>query len=263
MATQEGNSVVFESMEGLIRKDGPSFQMTKELLNSRSPIIVRRPVLLLAPLMQPSKIICLGRNFLSHIEETGSTIPPNPILFSKFSSSIIGPEAPIILPKFTDKVDYEIELCVVIGKKGRRIEPEEALSHVAGYTIANDITARDIQRGDGQWTRGKSLDSFLPLGPFLVTTDEIDDPQNLTMRLWLNSDLMQDGSTTDMIFRIQDIISFISEGITLLPGDLILTGTPAGVGFAREPPVFLKAGDQLELEIEGLGRLSNSIIQGL
>ncbi|MHA2497367.1 MAG: fumarylacetoacetate hydrolase family protein, partial [Candidatus Hodarchaeales archaeon] len=192
-------------------------------------------------------------------KETKASVPANPILFPKFSTSIIASGEPIVLPEFSQAVDYEIELAVIIGRKARKIPPEEVFSYIAGYTIANDITARDIQREDGQWTRGKSIDTFLPLGPFLVTTDEIIDPQNLTMQLQLNSEVMQEGSTADMIFPIPEILSFISEGITLLPGDIILTGTPPGVGFARDPPIFLKSGDRLELEIEGLGRLCNPV----
>jgi 2,4-diketo-3-deoxy-L-fuconate hydrolase len=261
MAAQEETENIFATMEGLLSKDGPSFGMTKELVNKASPIVAQEPIQILAPLLQPSKILCLGRNYLAHVQETKASIPTNPILFPKFSTAICSPGEAIILPKFTDQVDFEIELAVVIGKRARKIQPENALDYVAGYTIANDITARDIQRGDGQWTRGKSMDTFLPLGPFLVTTDEINDPQNLKMQLCLNSEIMQEGSTADMIFKIREIISFISEGITLIPGDLILTGTPPGVGFARDPPIFLRDGDHLELEIEDLGRLSNPVVQ--
>lgn len=261
MAVQEGNKALFTRMETLLQQDGPAFEKTKNMLELDAPAVALESIQMLAPLMQPSKIICLGKNYLGHVKETKASVPGNPILFPKFSTSIIADEEAIVLPEFSQAVDYEIELAVIIGKKGRRIPPGDVFSYIAGYTIANDITARDIQRGDGQWTRGKSLDTFLPLGPFLVTTDEITDPQNLKMRLQLNSEVMQEGSTTDMIFPIPEIISFISEGITLLPGDIILTGTPPGVGFAREPPVFLKPGDRLELEIEGLGRLCNPVVQ--
>ncbi|MHA2371253.1 MAG: fumarylacetoacetate hydrolase family protein [Candidatus Hodarchaeales archaeon] len=261
MAAEDKNKDFFLSMEELLSVEGFSFEMTKNVVKESSPINVQEPVQLLAPLMRPSKIICLGKNYLGHVKETKASVPANPILFPKFSTSIIGYEEAIILPEFSQAVDYEIELAVIIGKKARKIPPEEVFSYIAGYTIANDVTARDIQRGDGQWTRGKSLDTFLPLGPFLVTADEIIDPQNLKMRLQLNSEVMQEGSTADMIFPIPEIISFISEGITLLPGDIILTGTPPGVGFARDPPVFLKSGDRLELEIEGLGRLCNPVIR--
>ncbi|MFX0115670.1 MAG: fumarylacetoacetate hydrolase family protein [Candidatus Hodarchaeota archaeon] len=261
MAAQEGTEHFFATMEGLLSKDGPAFGMTTELVSKVPPIAAQETVQILAPLLQPSKILCLGKNYLGHVKETKASIPANPILFPKFSTAICSPGEAIILPKFTNQVDYEIELAVVMGKRARKVQPENALDYVAGYTIANDITARDIQRGDGQWTRGKSMDTFLPLGPFLVTTDEIKNPQKLQMQLRLNSEVMQEGSTGDMIFQIPEIISFISEGITLLPGDLILTGTPPGVGFARDPPVFLKEGDRLELEIEGLGRLSNPVIE--
>jgi 2-keto-4-pentenoate hydratase/2-oxohepta-3-ene-1,7-dioic acid hydratase in catechol pathway len=258
MAAQDKTKNFFPSMEELLSMDGPSFEMTKKLVKE-SPINAQKPVQILAPLMRPSKIICLGKNYLGHVKETKASVPANPILFPKFSTSIIASGEPIVLPEFSQAVDYEIELAVIIGRKARKIPPEEVFSYIAGYTIANDITARDIQREDGQWTRGKSLDTFLPLGPFLVTTDEISDPQNLTMQLQLNSEVMQEGSTADMIFPIPEILSFISEGITLLPGDIILTGTPPGVGFARDPPIFLKSGDRLELEIEGLGRLCNPV----
>ncbi|MFX0115668.1 MAG: fumarylacetoacetate hydrolase family protein [Candidatus Hodarchaeota archaeon] len=259
MAAPKKKAAIFETMEGLICQDGPSFQMMKELLKKTSPIIVQEPVRILAPLRNPSKIIGLAKNYIGHVKENkASAIPSNPSLFCKLSTCIIGPNDPIILPKITQYVGCGISLVVVIGKKVRRVPPEEALNAVAGYTIGNDITALDIQLRDEQWTRSKSLDTFLPLGPTLVTLDEFDDPLNLEMRLWLNGKLIQKGSTVGMIFPVAEIISWLSEGITLLPGDLILTGTPFGADFPRHPFQSLKNGDCLDLEIEDLGRLTNS-----
>lgn len=217
---------------------------------------------LLAPIPSPGKVICIGLNYRDHAEETGQPIPTEPICFSKFSSSVVGPNAEIRLPKVAHKVDYEAELVVVIGKRGKNIPVEQALSHVAGYTNGNDVSARDWQIGrpGGQWLLGKTPDTFAPIGPYLVTADEIPTPEQLSIKLRLNGETLQDSSTKSLIFGIEALIAHLSQLITLEPGDLIFTGTPPGVGAARKPPIWLKGGDVAEVEIEGLGVLRNPVV---
>ena len=186
-------------------------------------------------------------------------IPTSPVLFSKFANAVIGPGEPIVLPPFSTQVDYEAELAVVIGRRAQQVSVEDARSYVLGYTCANDVSARDLQFADGQWFRGKGLDTFCPLGPRLVPADEVPDPQALGIRCIVNDDVLQDSNTNQMIFNVDEIISFVSQGITLEPGDVILTGTPVGVGFARKPPVFLKDGDVVRVEIDGIGVLENPV----
>jgi 2-keto-4-pentenoate hydratase/2-oxohepta-3-ene-1,7-dioic acid hydratase in catechol pathway len=211
------------------------------------------------PTEKPRNIICVGLNYRRHAEESGQPIPPNPILFSKFSNSIIGPGEEIRLPSFSSQVDYEAELGIVIGKRASGVSVEDAIDHVLGYTCVNDVSARDVQFADGQWVRGKALDTFCPIGPHIATTDEITDPQSLGIRCRVNGETLQDSNTSDMIFSVAEIVSFISQGITLEPGDLIATGTPEGVGFARNPAIFLKPGDVVEIEIDGIGVLRNPV----
>jgi 2-keto-4-pentenoate hydratase/2-oxohepta-3-ene-1,7-dioic acid hydratase in catechol pathway len=182
------------------------------------------------------------------------------MLFAKWTTCLIGPGDSIVLPSFSDQIDFEAELAVVIGRAARRIHADDALDVVAGYLCANDVSARDLQSADRQYTRAKSLDSFGPIGPKLVPAAEIPDPQALRVRALLNGELMQDGHTSDMVFSVRELIAFITAGITLEPGDLVLTGTPPGVGFARKPPVFLRAGDTITVEIEGIGELTNPVV---
>ncbi len=217
----------------------------------------------LAPL-QPSTIYCIGLNYRAHAAETGAELPEHPVLFMKPNTALNHPGHPILLPNACEhgpEVDYEAELAVVIGKTARNVPIERALDHVFGYTCANDISARRWQKhaGGGQWIRGKSFDSFCPLGPVLVGADEIPDPQCLPIRSTLNGRTMQASNTADMIFSVAELIAFISRDTTLLPGTVILTGTPEGVGFARQPPVFLTDGDTVEITIEGIGSLSNPV----
>jgi len=215
---------------------------------------------LLAPLPRPTKIIAIGLNYMDHVEETGGSIPEAPVLFSKPPTATIGPEDTIILPSEATQVDYEIELGVVIGRGGRNIQLEEALDYVGGYTVFNDVSARDFQYRDGQWFRGKSFDTFAPMGPVLTLPDQIPNPQKLKMQLRLNGKTRQNSSTSKMVFTVAELITDISTVLTLEPGDVIATGTPAGVGFASKPkPVFLKAGDVVEAEIEGIGILRNPV----
>jgi 2,4-didehydro-3-deoxy-L-rhamnonate hydrolase len=216
-------------------------------------------VSLLAPVLTPEKVVCIGLNYKDHAGEQGVPIPDEPVLFAKFANSVIGPSDEIQVPAAATKVDYEAELGVVIGTECRVVSEAEALSHVAGYMCMNDVSARDLQFSSSQWTRGKAIDTFLPTGPYLTTADEIDDPQSLTIRCLIGDEVMQDSSTSKMVFSVAELISFISHTITLVPGDLIATGTPAGVGFAKEPSRYLKEGDEVSVEIEGLGTLTNRV----
>ena len=213
-----------------------------------------------APILNPKKIICLGLNYYDHAEEAGLKPPDRPILFSKPPTTIIGHEEPVIYPKISNRVDYEVELAVVIGKKCREIPESKAYDYVAGYMVFNDVSARDIQFSDGQWFRGKSFDTFAPIGPCLTLREQVSDPQNLKMQMRVNGQIMQDSSTKNMIFKIPFIISFISDVMTFEPGDIIATGTPSGVGvYVKPEPRLLKVGDVMEAYLEELGVLRNPV----
>jgi len=231
-----------------------------------SPKAVRIPLKgasFLAPIPDPHKIVCIGQNYLDHIQETGAPIPKEPVLFSKYATALTGHNCPIELPKVSSAVDYEAELVIVIGKPGRHIAPAAAHDHVAAYTIGHDVSARDWQRKDGQqWMIGKTFDTFAPTGPWIITRDEVPEPHNLRIAARLNGQTMQDSRTSQMLFRVEQILPYISTVFTLEVGDLIFTGTPPGVGMARKPPVFLKPGDVVEIEIEGFGVLRNPVVQG-
>ena len=217
-------------------------------------------VKLYPPLARPGKIIGIGLNYEDHAAETGAEIPEKPIVFAKYPNTITGPGNLIRIPEITQQADYEAELAVVIGRKAWNVEAEDALDYVFGYMNANDVSSRDLQFSEGgQWTRSKSIDTFAPIGPYLVTKDEIEDPQNLSVRCTLNGEVVQEGTTEKMIFSVAEIVAFLSTGMTLEPGDIILTGTPPGVGVARDPQVFLKDGDEVTIEIEGLGTLTNPV----
>lgn len=216
---------------------------------------------LLAPVDCPSKIICIGKNYTKHAEEMGSAPPSIPVVFSKFNSAIAAPNSNVVLPAISQKVDFEAELVVVIGKRGRFIDRADAMSHVFGYCCGNDISARDWQKEKpgGQWLLGKTFDTFAPLGPCIVTADELSDPHNLEISLTLNGRTMQSSNTRNLIFPIDFLVAHLSQFMTLEPGDLIFTGTPDGVGAARKPPVFLKNGDHMEVTIESVGTLTNQV----
>jgi 2-keto-4-pentenoate hydratase/2-oxohepta-3-ene-1,7-dioic acid hydratase in catechol pathway len=215
-------------------------------------------VRLLAPLPRPPKVIGIGLNYMDHVREQNQPIPERPIVFAKFNTAVIGPgEAIRWDPELTQQVDFEAELGVVIGKPARNVPLERALEHVFGFVNVNDVSARDIQFGDKQWVRGKSLDTFAPMGPMIVTADEIPDPQALGIRCLVNGEVMQDSSTKEMIFGVKELVAFLSRSFTLEAGDVISTGTPDGVGAFRKPPVFLKDGDRVAVEVESLGRLEN------
>jgi len=208
---------------------------------------------------RPGKIICVGLNYRDHAEETGAEAPTAPLLFAKWGNALIGDGDAIVLPPESEQVDYEAELGVVIGRTTRRVAERDALDAVRGYICVNDVSARDLQFGDGQWTRGKSVDTFCPVGPRLVPRDEIADPQQLAIRCIVNGQALQDSSTAQMIFSVAEIIAYVSQVITLEPGDLIATGTPAGVGVFRDPKVLLADGDEVSVEIDGLGTLTNPV----
>ena len=217
-------------------------------------------VSLAPPVPDPSKIVCCGLNYADHCREQHIDLPKNLILFSKFPTALIGYGDAITWKAGTSQqVDYEAELAFVIGKRAHNVPVEDAYDYIAGYTIANDVSARDVQFGDGQWIRGKSFDTFCPLGPALVTADEIDDPHSLAIRCRVNGHLLQDSNTAELVFKVPQILSFISQTATLLPGDIVLTGTPAGVGVFRDPQIFLHPGDQVEVEIDKLATLHNYV----
>lgn len=215
---------------------------------------------LLPPVPEPEKIICIGLNYRDHAREAGVEIPKYPVFFSKYRNALNGPNAAIVLPRVSQQVDFEAELAVVIGRRGRHIAENEAMDHVAGYMALDDVSARDYQFRGPQWLPGKTFDTFAPCGPFLVTADEIADPHALGIRLRLNGELMQDSNTRELIFGIPQLIAYISDIVTLAPGDIISTGTPPGVGYARKPPVYLKAGDVVEVEIDQVGSIRNPVV---
>jgi 2-keto-4-pentenoate hydratase/2-oxohepta-3-ene-1,7-dioic acid hydratase in catechol pathway len=214
------------------------------------------------PIEPPRKIVCVGLNYSDHAEEQGVDLPERPLLFAKWPNTLIGPGEPIVIPPLVTQADYEAELGVVIGSRVKMVSKENALEAVRGYICANDVSARNLQFGDGQWTRGKSPDTFCPVGPALVPAAEVGDPHNLWIRAIVNGDVLQDSTTANLIFGVDEVISHISQTVTLEPGDLILTGTPAGVGFYRDPQRLLQPGDEVTIEIEGLGALTNPVVAG-
>jgi 2-keto-4-pentenoate hydratase/2-oxohepta-3-ene-1,7-dioic acid hydratase in catechol pathway len=212
------------------------------------------------PALYPGKILAIGRNYADHAIEGGGEPPKAPLIFAKLSNALSAHNAPIVLPTISETIDWEAELAVIIGRRAKAVSEADALDYVFGYTLMNDVTARDLQRKDGQWTRGKGLDTFAPLGPFITTRDEIEDIQNLKIEGLYNGEVTQTSNTNKMIFSIAYLISYISQGITLEPGDVIASGTPEGVGFFRDPPVLLKPGDVCEVRVEKLGSLRNPVV---
>lgn len=213
-----------------------------------------------SPMVRPSKIVCIGLNYAKHAAETGMNIPKEPVLFFKSTSALVGPNDDLILPKGSKKTDWEVELALVIGKKASYVNEVNALNHIAGYVLHNDYSERTFQlEKSGQWVKGKSCDTFAPMGPYIATKDEIKDPNNLNLWLKLNGKMMQNSNTSDFIFNIQMVVSYISQFMTLLPGDVISTGTPFGVGLGLNPPKYLKPGDVVELGIEGLGNAKQHV----
>jgi len=243
--------------------DGSALKLAGDIFNSPEATTERVEVTKLLAPVQPTAIICIGLNYRRHAQETGAKIPEYPVVFFKGINTVLDPGEPILLPTQlkSDEVDYECELAVVIGRAGKNISRQNALDHVLGYTCCNDVSARDwqIKRGGGQWSRGKTFDTFSPLGPVLVTPDEIPNPNDLKIRTVLNDEVMQDWNTNDMIFDVPALIEFLSGSTTLLPGTVILTGTPHGVGMAQKPPRWLRAGDNVTIEIEKIGALHNPV----
>ncbi|MDQ6678370.1 MAG: fumarylacetoacetate hydrolase family protein [Acidobacteriota bacterium] len=213
-----------------------------------------------APIPRPRKIICIGLNYRDHAIESKLEIPTIPVVFSKYASSVIGPGANIVLPKNSVKPDYEAELAVVIGKNARHAKAEDWREYVFGYTNLNDVSARDFQMATSQWMIGKTFDTFAPMGPYLVTADEISDPHNLNISLTINGEILQNSNTRELIFRIPELIAYLSSVFTLEPGDVISTGTPSGVGFSYSPPRWLRAGDSVTVKVQGLGELTNPVV---
>ncbi|HEV3259626.1 MAG TPA: fumarylacetoacetate hydrolase family protein [Gemmataceae bacterium] len=253
------------TVRGLLEA-GPAALKAADLAAHR-PGAVKYPadrVKLLPPIPDPPKIVCLGLNYRDHAIESGAAIPRDPILFNKYNTALIGDGDHIVLPPVSDEVDFEAELVIVVGKRGRHLKADEAQSYAAGYTVGHDVSARDWQlKKDGrQWMVGKTFDTFAPTGPVLVTADEVPDPHCLPISLRLNGNTMQDSNTSQMIFSVGATLAYLSQVFTLQVGDLVFTGTPPGVGFARKPPVYLQAGDKVEVEIEGLGVLRNEVVQG-
>jgi len=222
-------------------------------------VLARDAVELHAPVPKPGKIFCIGLNYKDHAEEQGAELPERPLIFSKFPSCVLAPGGTIVIPKGSTETDFEAELGVVVGRRASRVSREDAMDHVLGYCNFHDVSARDFQFADGQWQRGKACDTFAPFGEFVATTDEIPDPHKLGIRLRLNGETLQDSNTDQLVFGIPELIEDLSTWFTLEPGDVIATGTPPGVGFARKPPVYLKAGDVCEVEIDGLGVLRNPV----
>lgn len=229
-------------------------------LRTAGALLATKEVALHAPVPRPGKILCIGLNYRDHAAEQNVELPKRPLLFSKFVTCVQAPGGPIRIPRGSTQTDFEAELGVVIGRRAARVSEANAMQHVLGYCNLHDVSARDFQFADGQWQRGKSCDTFCPFGPFVATTDEIPDPHRLRIQLRLNGKTMQDSSTSQLVFTIPQLIASITADITLEPGDVIATGTPPGVGFARKPPVYLQPGDVCEVEVEGLGVLRNPIV---
>jgi 2-keto-4-pentenoate hydratase/2-oxohepta-3-ene-1,7-dioic acid hydratase in catechol pathway len=215
---------------------------------------------ILSPL-RPGKLIGIGLNFRDHAAETGKPVPEIPLLFAKMTTAVTGPAGPVVVPAYTDKADFEGELAVVIGREARGASAADALDYVFGYAVMNDVSARDAQQREPQWVRAKGADTFAPWGPWITTADQVPDPQSLRIRTWVTGELMQDGNTANMVFSVAELIAFISSSFTLEPGDVITTGTPAGVGVARTPPRFLRDGDVVRIEIDGLGAIEHPVVR--
>jgi 2-keto-4-pentenoate hydratase/2-oxohepta-3-ene-1,7-dioic acid hydratase in catechol pathway len=254
-----------QTMESFITEGEDALETAEELLKRASLRDIERvsvplsAVSLLAPIPFPPKIICLGLNYFDHASETNSTVPDEPVIFMKPHTAITGPNQKIIKPSFVKELDYEGELCIVMGKTAKNVTASEAKKHVFGYTVLNDVSARDFQFKDGQWTRGKSFDTFAPTGPCITTENQLKNTGNLTIRTWVNGKLRQNCTTRNMVFNVSQIVHQLSRVMTLEPCDIIATGTPSGVGFAMKPPQYLQNGDVVRIKIEGIGELENAI----
>ena len=252
----------YASLLDLIEGGAEARARTEQLLQEKGGAAryALSSVRLLAPIPRPRKFICVGLNYRDHAEETGAEIPTVPTIFNKFPTAVIGPNAPIVLPKVSKLPDYEAEFAFVIGVGGRNISANDWQKHVFGYTLVNDVSARDYQRATSQWLMGKTFDTFGPTGPWIVTADEIADPHSLDISMTINGEVLQNSNTSNLIFKIPDLIAHLSSVFTLESGDIIATGTPAGVGFVRNPPRLLKAGDETVVKISGIGELRNPVV---
>jgi 2-keto-4-pentenoate hydratase/2-oxohepta-3-ene-1,7-dioic acid hydratase in catechol pathway len=253
----------FDDMVSVLAANDAGRASIEEFLNGPPPsyaVVSLDEITLLAPIPRPPKFICVGLNYRDHAAESHSEIPNVPTIFSKFSNTVIAPGEPIVLPKNSTKPDYEAEFAFVIGRGGRHIAAEHWQQHVAGYTIVNDVSARDFQKATSQWLMGKTFDTFAPMGPWITTADEIDNPHALDIRLAINGESMQNSNTRELIFNIPALVAYLSSVVTLEPGDIVSTGTPAGVGFARRPPRWLRPGDEVVISIQGLGELRNPVV---
>ncbi|KAM7239170.1 hypothetical protein CapIbe_010690 [Capra ibex] len=250
-----------KTMVEFLEQGEATLSVVRRALVTQLPVLPRSEVTFLAPVTRPDKVVCVGMNYADHCREQNVPVPKEPIIFSKFASAIVGPYDDIILPPESQEVDWEVELAVVIGKRGKYIKAADAMAHVAGFTVAHDVSARDWQmrRNGKQWLLGKTFDTFCPLGPALVTKDSVPDPHNLKICCRVNGEVVQSSNTNQMVFKTEELIAWVSQFVTLYPGDIILTGTPPGVGVFRKPPVFLKKGDEVQCEIEELGVIINKV----
>nr|XP_033806251.1 fumarylacetoacetate hydrolase domain-containing protein 2-like isoform X2 [Geotrypetes seraphini] len=249
-------------MRQFLEEGDAALSIARRALASGQNILSRSQVSLLSPITSPDKVICVGMNYVDHCQEQNVPVPKEPIIFNKFPSAIVGPYADILLPKESQQVDWEVELAFIIGKKGKNIKEEVAMDHVVGFTVAHDVSARDWQmnKNGNQWLLGKTFDTFCPLGPAIVTKDSLSDPHNLGISCCVNGKLFQNSSTNQMIFKTEALISWVSKFATLYPGDVFLTGTPPGVGFFQNPPVFLQVGDVVQCKIDELGTITNRVV---
>ncbi|KAM6965688.1 fumarylacetoacetate hydrolase domain-containing protein 2A [Aplochiton taeniatus] len=250
------------TMRELLELGGKGLDCAERALSSGQCVLDRSDIKLLSPVLAPEKVVCVGMNYRDHCLEQNAPIPEEPIIFSKFPNAITGPYDDITLPSESQEVDWEVELAFVIGRRGKHIKEEDALSYVAGFTVANDVSARDwqLKRNGKQWLLGKTFDSFCPLGPALVTTDSVKDPYNLGIRCLVNGDTVQSSNTNQMIFNVEEVVAWVSKFMTLKVGDVFLTGTPPGVGVFRNPTVFLKKGDVVECQIDQVGVIRNKVV---
>lgn len=249
----------FGSTLEFIEAGSEAQKRAKVALRESAPLRLK-DVKLLAPIPRPRKLLCVGLNYMDHARETGAEIPSVPTIFNKFATAVIGPGANIVLPRVSQAPDYEAEFAFVIGGGGRHISGDDWREHVFGYTIMNDVSARDYQRATSQWLMGKTFDTFAPLGPWIVTADEIEDPHSLDIRMEINGEELQNSNTRELIFKIPELIAFLSSVFTLEPGDIVSTGTPSGVGFARKPPRYLRSGDDVVVKIPAIGELRNPVV---
>ncbi|MGH3987694.1 MAG: fumarylacetoacetate hydrolase family protein [Actinomycetes bacterium] len=249
-----------DSVQGVITGGPQALEQLERVLATGGATVPESEINYGPPVPEPSKIICVGANYLKHAQEAGLPIPEHPIYFAKFTNSLAGHRDDVTVPVVTKKCDYEVELVAVIGRSAHRVAPDEALDHVFGYATGNDLSARDLQMRSNQWTYGKAIDGFAPLGPHLVTADEVPDPQDLDLNCWVNGELRQSSNTADMIFSVADLVSDLSQVMTLEPGDVVYTGTPEGVAMGMPEPGWLQPGDEVACEVQGLGRLITYLV---